>query len=269
MRAITLAYHDIVDAEAESRMSRQKLRYRLNLADFSKHLACIHTQAAGAVEVIDRPRKWGAQVPVLITFDDGALSSYTIVADELERFGWRGIFFVTTDWIGQSGFMSKAQIRELHERGHVIGSHTCSHPARMSSLTREQLLKEWTVSRKILGDIVGAPVRTASVADGFYSRRVGSAAAASGIQVLFTSEPTVSISDVEGCMIFGRYVLQRQMRPEISGWIAAGRKLPRWREAILWQAKKPFKALTGDSYLAIRSLLLSRGQANHRKAESA
>ena len=100
---------------------------------------------------------------------------------------------------------------------------------------------------------------TASVADGYYSRKVGKAAAAAGIQVLFTSEPSAKVASVDGCLILGRYSIQSQTPAGVSGAIAARNQWPRLRQAILWQAKKPVKALTGEAYFTIRRLLLSRG----------
>jgi len=201
-------------------------------------------------------------VPLFLTFDDGAVSSYTCVAGELEQRGWRGHFFVTTDWTGRPGFLAARQIRELHARGHVIGSHSCSHPARMSKLSWEELLREWKESCAILSDILQEPVVTASVADGYYSLKVGKAAAAAGIQVLFTSEPSAKVSNVDGCLILGRYSIQSHTPARVSGAIAARNRWPRLRQAILWQAKKPVKALAGESYFTIRRLLLSRGIAS-------
>jgi hypothetical protein len=97
------------------------------------------------------------------------------------------------------------------------------------------------------------------VADGYYSRKVGKAAAAAGIQVLFTSEPSAKVSVVDGCLILGRYSIQSHTPAAVSGAIAARNQWPRLRQAILWQAKKPLKALAGESYFTIRRILLSRG----------
>ena len=210
-----------------------------------------------SVRVIDRARRWRGEVPLFLTFDDGAVSSYTCVAGELEQRGWRGHFFVTTDWIGKPGFLDARQIRELHARGHVIGSHSCSHPARMSKLSWTELLKEWKESCGVLSEILQEPVVTASVADGYYSRKVGKAAAAAGIQVLFTSEPRARVWNADGCLILGRYSIQSRTPAGVSGAIAARNQWPRLRQAILWQAKKPVKALAGESYFAIRRFLLS------------
>jgi peptidoglycan/xylan/chitin deacetylase (PgdA/CDA1 family) len=262
MKAISIGYHDIVDERQRppNDGSRHSGRYKLDQLHFRAHLDSIWRSVDHAsVRVIDRARQWKREAPRFLTFDDGAVSSYTIVAGELEQRGWRGHFFVTTDWIGRPGFLDPKQIRELHARGHVIGSHSCSHPARMSKLSWAELLREWQESCALLSGIIQEPVVTASVADGYYSRKVGQAAAAAGIQVLFTSEPSAKVSVVDGCLIMGRYSIQSRTPAGVSGAIAARNQWPRLRQAILWQAKKPVKALAGESYFTIRRLLLARG----------
>ena len=262
MQAISIGYHDILDEgqRAPNDGSRHSGRYKLDQRHFRAHMDSIwQTVDHASVRVIDRARLWRKDVPIFLTFDDGALSSYTCVAAELERRGWRGHFFVTTDWIGRPGFMNASQIREMHARGHIIGSHTCTHPARMSALSCTDLLREWGESCRILSDILGGPVVTASVADGYYSRKVAEAASIAGIQVLFTSEPRATVDNVDGCLVLGRYSIQSHTPAHISGSIAARRHWPRMWQSVLWQARKPVKALAGESYFTIRRILLSRG----------
>ncbi len=268
LKALSLAYHDVTDG-LNGELVGYKALYKLSRSDFRRHVLSIRQQGPEvAVSSIDHYREWGRQVPVFLTFDDGELGAYTCVADELEQYGWRGHFFITTNWIGRAGFLDRAQIRELRSRGHVIGSHSCSHPARMSHLRWQELTREWSESRAILSDILGEPVRVASVPDGFYSRKVGKAAATAGIEVLFTSEATAATSVLEGCLILGRYFIQMQTPPSVSGAIAAGEIWPRWRQTALWKAKKTVKALTGESYFAIRRYLISKvlpqGKAQNR-----
>lgn len=258
MRAISLGYHDVVDRLSGAQAGYKAL-YKLDHRDFHNHMLSIRQQASAvAVRSIERFRRWKDEVPVFLTFDDGELGAYTYIADELEQYGWRGHFFITTDWIGKAGFLDRQQIRELRSRGHVIGSHSCSHPARMSHLSWDQLMREWSESCNILSDILGEHVRVGSVADGYYSWKVGKTAAASGIQVLFTSEATAATSVLDGCLVLGRYLIQMRTPHAISGEIAAGRIWPRWRQTLLWEAKKPLKALTGESYFAMRRYLISR-----------
>src|SRR5437762_845818 len=184
MRAISIGYHDVVDDRraSEELLRPYPSRYTITRVSFRNHLAHIRDERA-PVHIIGQFRDWEQQLPTFLTFDDGAIGSYTCVADELERVGWRGHIFIITDWIGRPGFVNRQQIRELRARGHVIGSHTCSHPSRMSHLEWNALIREWSISCAILSDIVGERITTASVADGYYSRKVGQAAAASGLEV--------------------------------------------------------------------------------------
>jgi peptidoglycan/xylan/chitin deacetylase (PgdA/CDA1 family) len=255
MNAYSLAYHDVTVGR-NGELAGHKSLYKLTPKDFKKHIESIHSQNV-AVEIIEGHKEWKDKTPVFLTFDDGELGSYLYVADELESKGWRGHFFITTDWIGKQGFLSRKQIRELRARGHVIGSHSCTHPSRMSQLSWDELTREWSVSRSILSDILGEPVRVASVPDGFYSSTVGQAAAASGIEVLFNSEATSKIFLLYDCMIVGRYFLQKHTPPSVSGAIAAGRTWPRLRQTASWTAKKIVKAVAGESYLTVRRYLLS------------
>jgi peptidoglycan/xylan/chitin deacetylase (PgdA/CDA1 family) len=260
MKALSLGYHDVMDsARAQDGSPRRITLYTIDRDDFCKHLDSIqHQPRQVPVRTITDFRFWQREVPVFLTFDDGAVSDYSCVAGELERNNWRGHFFITTDWIGRPGFLDRRQIRELHRRGHVIGSHSCSHPPRMSHLSGQELDREWAHSCAILSDILGEQVRVASVPDGYYSRRVGRAAVNAGIRVLFTSEPTAATSVMDGCLILGRYWIQRYTSPAVSGAVASGCTWPRWKQSITWNAKKAVKAVTGESYLTVRRYLVSK-----------
>src|SRR4051812_33126946 len=126
MRAISLGYHDVNDT---CDLPAHKKIYTLERRHFEDHLESIRIHAGrDAVQTISAPRIGQNGVPVFLTFDDGAESAYTFVAGLLEERGWRGHFFIITNWIGRPGYVDRRQIRELHSRGHVIGSHTCTHP---------------------------------------------------------------------------------------------------------------------------------------------
>lgn len=258
MKAITIGFHDVADGGRKLTSGDRPgiALYTLKVEDFREHLNAIRNSQA-SISTIHRFREWHGDLPVFLTFDDGALNGYTCVAGELEKHGWRGHFFITTDWIGRPGFMNARQIRELHDRGHVIGSHSCSHPARISQLNMDEMGMEWEKSKQILSEIVGEPLKVASVPDGYFSPRVAQAAAAAGIEVLFNSEPTLAVLNVERCLVLGRYSIQRHMSPGVSGSIAAGHKLSRLRQSGFWALKKAVKALTGESYLAIRRHLIA------------
>jgi peptidoglycan/xylan/chitin deacetylase (PgdA/CDA1 family) len=246
MKTILLLYHDVVDDDdfdSSGFPGGDAHIYKLPLPEFERHLAAIHSAARGR--------------PLLLTFDDGGSSAHQHTAGLLEEFGWRGHFFVTTNWIGKSGFLNPEQIRDLRKRGHRIGSHSCSHPPRMSYCTPEELHREWGHSIAVLADILGEKVEVASVPGGYYARNVAEAAAATGIRTLFTSEPQTATHVVNGCRVLGRYTIQQGVKPATAAAIAAGEFAPRVRQYAYWNAKKFVKWTGGTSWLRLRRWVLA------------
>lgn len=263
MRASALAimYHEVLEDGAAASGPADAVIYKIGETEFRRHLRAIR-RAIGdkAVGRSDDARVWGGGIPVFLTFDDGEASAHTIVAGALEELGWRGHFFVTTDAIGWPGFLDRGQIRELHERGHVIGSHSCSHPRRISALGWEELVREWRESASVLAEITGEAVTVGSVPGGFYTRRVGRAAAEAGLRILFTSEPTMRTHSIEGCLVLGRYHIQQGMGAAVAAAFAAGDRWPRWKQALGWKVKKAAKGLAGPVYAAARQVFLAAGR---------
>lgn len=245
---IALMYHDVVRAGAEDSSGfpgRDAALYKVTPEAFEAQLDAI----CGGLP---------AQPAPTFTFDDGGRSAL-IAADALERHGFAGHFFVTVNYIGTRGFVTDAEIRELHARGHIVGSHSCSHPLRMGHCPPAQLRDEWTRSRATLADILGADVRVASVPGGDFAPLVAELAAEAGFTELFTSEPTRAAQAAFGVTLHGRFTIQRWMSPASVAGLAAGAWLPCARQALVWNAKKLTKRFGGERYLQLRKLLLRHG----------
>jgi peptidoglycan/xylan/chitin deacetylase (PgdA/CDA1 family) len=60
---------------------------------------------------------------VVLTFDHGTIDHLN-VSIQLESFGMRGVFFVNSNTIGQPGFLTYDNLREMQLAGHEIGSKT-------------------------------------------------------------------------------------------------------------------------------------------------
>lgn len=264
MRAISIMYHDIVErgaAHASGFPGADAALYKLEPELFGAHLRALAAVREDRPALVFDLSEKRTRAPWLLTFDDGGVSAYTHIAEMLEERGWRGHFLVTAGYIGNPSFLSREQIVELHRRGHVIGSHSSTHPARMSHCRPEQMMEEWRTSVETLSDILGEAVRVASVPGGFYSTEVAKAAAQAGIEALFTSEPVTKCSRVDGCTVLGRYSVQRSMTPERVASLAGGRVAPRMRQLLFWNAKKITKAVGGDYYLKLRKSLIGRAKS--------
>jgi peptidoglycan/xylan/chitin deacetylase (PgdA/CDA1 family) len=249
---ITLLFHDVyVTDPAESGFnSRAADRYKLSASDFDAQLdaiAALRTDAPAVVGGRGDIRLKPDSTPWLLTFDDGGVSYHTLIADRLEARGWRGHCFVSTDLIGRRGFLEASQIRELDARGHVIGSHSASHPARFSACTAAQMAREWRDSRARLEDLLGHAVHTASVPGGYFSAAVARAAADAGVTVLFNSEPVTSVR-VAPISVLGRFTIRHGDAPDAAMRYLAPAPWSRSAAWIDWNAKALVKPLLGPAY---------------------
>jgi peptidoglycan/xylan/chitin deacetylase (PgdA/CDA1 family) len=254
-------YHDVVEPGQEDSSGfpgPSAARYKLTTSTFRQHLAvlagALPAPPSTAAELLTRS---GAK-QMLITFDDGGRSAAEPIADLLEERRWRGHFLVTTGRIGTPPFLSSEQIRNLHRRGHVIGSHSYSHPERMALCPWKQLVGEWSQSCAVLADILGEAVTVASVPGGFYSRRVAEAADLAGIRVLFNSEPTTRVRKVNQCLIVGRYTIYEGMTAATAAALVSRWPWRRQAQSVAWKVKKAAKAVGGRAYLTLRERLLAQ-----------
>lgn len=166
---------------------------------------------------------------LLLTFDDGGKSALH-AAEALSRRGWRGHFFIVTSRIGSRTFLGRSEIRLLHDGGHLIGSHSHTHPNIFRELPPARMMQEWRVSSDTLSDLLGVPCQAAAVPGGDISGAVLSSAAEAGFRFLFTVEPELSPRQVSGCWVLGRCLIKAGMSPARVSELARGQG---WGSALL------------------------------------
>jgi peptidoglycan/xylan/chitin deacetylase (PgdA/CDA1 family) len=254
-RIYGLMYHDVISGtERSGRHGDGPERYKLSPPDFLAHLTAMERAVEGRPLAVGSAPAPG-QSGWALTFDDGG-SSGLAVAEELARRGWLAYFFITSDAIGRPGFLDREAIRDLDRLGHVVGSHSTSHPSPMSTLSYDALVREWAESAAELAEIVGKPVKTASVPGGDYRSHVGRAAAQAGIELLFTSEPVRRARFQNGCLVAGRYSIRRHTSAREAASAAAGDAGLWLRQWSAWNARKPVKLMAGRHYDRLRSSML-------------
>lgn len=258
MKLLTLLFHDLFERDPTESgfLGAAADRYKMSVSAFDRQLEAIRCErpdapilVTGADETVNV-----ARTPYAITVDDGGLS-YMKLADRLEEQGWRGHCFVTTGCIGRRGFLESHHLRELHARGHLIGSHSVSHPPLFNRLPWRKQVEEWHKSRAVLEDLIGAAVKVASVPGGFYSEGVARAAQDAGIRALFTSEPERRLRRVDGCLVLGRYTLRRDSPPGLAGRLVRQEPALLAREWLVWNAKKALKGSLGSGYIRLSGWL--------------
>lgn len=196
---MVLMYHDVYIEKPEESgfISKGANNYKLNVGLFRKHLTLIKSLASDTV----------------LTFDDGGVSFYNVIAPLLEEFGLKGHFFIATDYIGVNGFMNESQISDLHNRGHIIGAHSSSHPSRMTALSLDDRKKEWDNSISILSTIIGEPITEVSIPNGYYQKEDIVFLTKAGIKNVYTSSLSDCHHEEDGLNIRGRLALMHNTTP--------------------------------------------------------
>ncbi|WP_158085253.1 polysaccharide deacetylase family protein [Niastella vici] len=95
--------------------------------------------------------------PVMLTFDDSHETHFSLAAPVLEKYAFRGVFFIMTVCIGKKNYLSAQQIKMLAERGHAVECHTYDHPP-VINITAEQWEQQLDNPVKKLEAITGKRV---------------------------------------------------------------------------------------------------------------
>jgi len=100
-----------------------------------------------------------------LTFDDGFASDASPLLPLLQELGVPATIFVVAEWLGGphrefdwARIYSGDELRELHQHGVEIGSHSATHP-HLSSLSFDEAKHELARSRALLESVIDAPVR--------------------------------------------------------------------------------------------------------------
>ncbi len=239
-------YHDVYERDTnESGFIRERdLPYKIKADVFESQVKAISDYC----QVANLPKD-----TVNFTFDDGGKSFYSEVAPILEKYGYKGLFFISTQYIGMETFLNEDEIRDLHSRGHIIGSHAHTH-IHLYTLLDAEVEDEWKRSVEILTSIIGEPIRYASIPNGDKSKRVLEYAKKYGIEKIYTSEPTTKVSDFKGMEVIGRYVLLAENPNE---YVLSIVRSPRVRFVLSCKRciLNVAKSILGSNYVKLKNTL--------------
>ncbi len=259
MRTVTLLYHYVVaqgQDEASGFPGAGPARYKLEYDEFDWHLHALGEATQAPPGDVAEMWSTGQSPAWLLTFDDGGASALRI-AETLAKYSWRGHFFITGDRIDEPAFVTKDDIRAIRE--------WARHRLPLVLASRADVTLQLGRARVGMGPQCSNPVRHPRRAGGhglrpagYSSKNVARAAASAGIKALFNSEPVTRVHEADGCLVLGRFTLQRGASPEFPAAIAARRVPPRLRQFASWNARKAAKSVGGEAYLRLRRALLSR-----------
>jgi len=125
---------------------------------------------------------------LVITFDDALGNNYDLAYPILRSCGFRGTVFAISQFVGESGYASWAQLREMYEGGISVESHTATHRP-LTELGDDDIWDELIRSKHCIEDHVGGKVNYVSVPHGMINARVVEIAGLLGYRGICTSDP--------------------------------------------------------------------------------
>ena len=167
-----LCYHHIRDIPA---VSKKSMGYDVTLAQFKAQMKTLADSGYKTIlpdQYYDYLTKGTPlpEKPVMLTYDDTDEEQFSFAKPEMDKYGFKGVYFIMTISIGRPRYMTKEQIKQLSDEGHVISSHTWDH-SRFDRYKHEneveiggvkKIVNDWdqqlVTTKKKLEDITGKPV---------------------------------------------------------------------------------------------------------------
>ncbi len=183
-----LCYHAI--REVQPTDSPEQKTYSVSPANFAAQMKALAENGFTTVTPEDlhdfyTNGKPLPQKPVMITFDDGRKEQHTIGAALLEEHHFKGVFFIMTVSLGRSVYMTRADVKDLSDRGHVIGCHTWDHH-KVTGYKDGDYFLQMAKPKKQLEKITGKPVTAFAYPYGLWNRTAADSLEANGYQTAFT-----------------------------------------------------------------------------------
>lgn len=142
-----LCYHHITEGAAKNDYTVNATKFRQQmkiLADSGYHTILPEQYYNYLVYGAALPSK-----PVMLTYDDTDEEQFSIAKPEMDKYGFKGVYFIMTISIGRPRYMTKEQIRQLSDEGHVVASHTWRHDRVDKYLTTPHIDRD---SKKIVNN---------------------------------------------------------------------------------------------------------------------
>lgn len=114
----------------------------------------VETKQIGKTEIL----RWhkGCKAAISLTFDDNLLSQLDFAIPQLEKYGFRGTFYIVAQWLDdQAKWDGNAERwHQAHLKGHEIGCHSYSHKY-LTWLDSNQLFEQTRYAKSVIERIIG------------------------------------------------------------------------------------------------------------------
>ena len=193
-KIVPVLYHNIVFGRTGNIYNRDIYNFEHDLAFLRRNYLIIDFQDLIEIQAGEKSITSDATI---ITFDDGDLSIYAIVFPLLKELQMKATFFIVPNFIGEVGYMSWDQVRQMNNyrtpdgvKLFSFGSHSLTHRP-LGELSPAEVLVEMQESKRILEEELGEEISVIALpfGSGAGNPTILDAATKSGYRVVRTSQP--------------------------------------------------------------------------------
>jgi peptidoglycan/xylan/chitin deacetylase (PgdA/CDA1 family) len=188
-----LMYHELgIPGRTTCHSEPGYVRYVVPASDFRDQMERLAGEGWSGLSVTQAIASFGNNT-VCITFDDGCETDLISAAPLLSRLGFGATSYITVEYLGKPGYMSHAQVRELHASGFEIGCHSLTHPY-LTDVDDARLREETAGAKDRLEQIAGVRVDHFSCPGGRWDARVMQAVKSANFRTMSTSRTGMNCS---------------------------------------------------------------------------
>ncbi|MBI9094946.1 MAG: polysaccharide deacetylase family protein [Sphaerochaeta sp.] len=193
-KLLVVLYHNIVFGRTGNIYNRDLYNFEHDIAFYKRNFTLTDFQALQDPDFKDRTDR------LIITFDDGDLSIYGIVYPLLKLYEVPATFFLVPNFVGEVGYMSWDQIREMAsyrtasgEKLFTFESHSLTH-RRLAELSEKEIRDELLLSKEIIEKEVGESVTVIALpfGSGAGDKKIQAIASELGYTMIRNSKPMVT-----------------------------------------------------------------------------
>jgi peptidoglycan/xylan/chitin deacetylase (PgdA/CDA1 family) len=157
--------------------------------------------------------------PLVITLDDGYADLYTNAYPILKAHNFKGVAYIVSSFVGQSRYVTAAQIVEMDRSVIQIGSHTVDHSNIGGRASYGTAMWQLTESKRFLEQLLGHPVLDFAYPSGQFNAQTLAAVKQAGYDTAVTELFSVEHSRAD------RYVWTRVR-------VGGGEQLPEFASSL-------------------------------------
>ena len=197
-------------------------------------------------ELIATPDRFRGRTAV-ITFDDGYADNLA-ACEELQKRGMRASWFIVSGSVGRppqwpadgrpaGRLLNAAELREMHENGMEIGSHTVSH-VRLPELDDVRLMQELAGSKAELEDMLGHPVCSFAYPYGMWDARCADAVRDAKYTAACVTRTGWALRDNDPYRLRRLTIFNHDSVGSLARKLCLGRHDVRWRDLAAYALRR-------------------------------